>query len=137
MFARMKTFIPLFCLALFCGCASAPPRIPGRTLANSSPGLMRDALSIVGNYEMALSPYSGSLPVVDTQIITPPGYIGVERHTDFVNTMWVERWLIKRDDTNFAYRVMFDARGSHGTGITVGFDKPDFLNGPTQVIDSP
>jgi hypothetical protein len=86
---------------------------------------------------MALSPYQGSLPVVDTQIVTPPGYVGVERHTDMINTTWVERWLIKRDGTNFAYRVMFDARGSQGTDITVGIDRPDFPGGPSKVYDIP
>jgi hypothetical protein len=131
----MKTFVPLFCMAILCGCVLTQSRIPGQTLVNISPTLRRDTVHAVGSYEMALSPFQGSLQVVDTQIVTPPGYIRAEPHTDLANTMWVERWLVKRDGTNFAYRVMFDARGSHGTGITVGLDKPNFQNGTTQIID--
>ena len=89
----------------------------------------------VSTYEMALSPYQGALPVIDTQIVETPERIGIERATDKVDTMWVERWVIKRDGTNFAYRVIFDARGSQGTDITVGFDKPEFPKGPTKVYD--
>jgi len=131
----MKTYIRLLCLVALCGCASPPPRLPGQTLVNNAPALRRDALRAVSTYEMALSPYQGALPVIDTQIVEAPGRIGIERATDKVDTMWVERWVIKRDGTNFAYRVMFDARGSQGTDITVGFDKPEFMKGPTKIYD--
>ena len=85
--SRMRIYIPLFYIVLLCGCASTQPRIPGQTLVNDSPSLRRDTVRAVTTYEMALSPFRGSLPVVDTQIITPPGYIGVERHTDLVDAM--------------------------------------------------
>ncbi|MDE3100111.1 MAG: hypothetical protein KGJ88_11620 [Verrucomicrobiota bacterium] len=131
----MKPFIPLFCLAMLCSCASPPPRLPGQTLVNDAPALRRDALRVVSLYEPTLSSSQGVLRVVDTQIVQAPGHIGVERGTDKVDTMWVERWLIKRDGTNVAYRIIFDAQGSQGTDITVGLDRPEFLNGPTKVYD--
>lgn len=133
----MKTFLSFFCIALLCGCVSTQSRIPGQTFVNVSPSLRRDAVRAVATYEMALSPYEGSLRVVDTQIITPPGNIGAERNTGMADTMWVERWIIKRGGTNFAYRVMFDVRGSQGTGITVGFDEPSFPGGPSKICNIP
>ena len=133
----MKTFIPLFCLAMLCSCATPPPRLPGQTLVNDAPALRRDALRAVSFYEPALSSSQGALSVIDTQIVQAPGRIGVERSTDKVDTMWVERWVIKRAGTNVAYRIIFDAQGSQGTDITVGFDKPEFMKGPTKVYDIP
>ena len=47
----------------------------------------------------------------------------------------MERWVIRRGSTNFGYRVLFDAQGSRGTDITVGFDNADFMKGPVDVID--
>lgn len=112
-------------------------RIPGQTLVNDSPSLRRDAVRAVATYELAVSPYQGSLPVIDTQVITPPKRVRVEQGTEYVETRWIERWVIQRGSTNFAYRVLFDAQGSRGTDITVGFDKASFLNGPTKVYDLP
>ena len=89
----------------------------------------------VATYEMALSPYKGALLVVDTQIVQPPSRIRIERRKDMVESKWIERWVIKRGSTNFAYRVQFDAQGSRGTDILVGFDRPDFPKGPVDVID--
>src|SRR2546425_4317792 len=104
----MKTFLPLLCIALLCGCVSTQPRIPGQTLVNGSPSLRRDAMRAVATYEMALSPYKGALLVVDTQIVQPPSRIRIERRKDMVESKWIERWVIKRGSTNFAYRVQFD-----------------------------
>ena len=131
----MNKSILALSLLVASGCASPQARIPGQTLVNASPRLKRDAVRAVATYEMALSPYRGPLPVVDTQVIQPPGEIAAEQKTDLVHAKWSERWLVKRDGTNFPYRLQFTAEGSKGTDILVGIDTPNFGKSPAQVID--
>jgi hypothetical protein len=131
----MKAFLSCLSVVLLCGCASPQAHIPGQTLVNGSPSLRRDAVRAIATYEMAVAPYKGALPVIDTQVTQPPTRIGVERSTDLVQSKWVERWIIKRSSTNFAYRVQFDAQGSRGTDILVGFDRPTFSNSAARVIE--
>ena len=133
--APMKILLSMLALIVLCGCASLPARVPGQTLVNGSPTLRRDAVRAVAIYEMALSPYKGSLRVIDTQIVEAPGAIGAEPGGDLVKAKWIERWVIQRGNTNFAYLVLFDAQGSRGTDITVGFDRPDFMKGPARVME--
>jgi hypothetical protein len=131
----MKTWISLLTIVLIFGCATRQAPVPGQTLVNGSPKLRKDAVRAVATYEMAVSAYKGPLPVIDTQIVEAPGHLGAEPGTELVKTKWIERWVIQRGSTNFAYKVMFDARGSRGTDITVGFDRPDFMKGPADVIE--
>src|SRR5437763_1386910 len=99
----MNKLILALSLAVLSGCESPQSRIPGQTLVNGSPRLRRDAVRAVATYEIALSPYRGPLPVVDTQVIQPPAEIAVEQKTDLAHAKWTEKWLIKRDGTNFPY----------------------------------
>lgn len=131
---RAILFLPI---ALILGCATPTPPIPGQTLTNGSSHLKHDTLRAISLFEAAASPSREQIIVVDTQIIQPPPRIGLNRADDLINTKWTERWIIKRGESNAVYQVRFDAQGSRGTDILVGYDRRDFLKGPTKVYDIP
>jgi len=82
----MKIYILMLLIVISSGCALPQSSIPGQTLVNGSPRLRMDAIRTVAIYEMALSPYKGPLPVLDTQLVQAPSQIGYERGTDLVQS---------------------------------------------------
>ena len=115
---RTAIFTSLAFALFICGCASLPGGVPGQSLANRSPRIVRLALNSILEAE-AIDGQSGQyISVKNTQVLEKPDGYKLDPQTHTGIAKWVERWTIQRPSGIVTYRVTFDARGPEGLEVS-------------------